>query len=585
MTSCAGTCKHSSNNSCTITLSESLLQYRNSNELKQTLLHEMIHAFLFLTNPKACLTEGGHGEEFKSLMSFINSVSGLNITVYHSFIDEVESFRVHVWKCNGPCQNQSPYFGICKRQMNRPPQKSDFWFESHQKNCGGQFMKIDGPEFGNDGKPDPSKQVVKKTKKEKNEESNTNTLQNKRKQKKNEVKVDNQQSLISKFLISEYDKQNQSSTSKEFTQNNSNFMEQCKKAQSYDSEYGNNSFKNNIQNSNQFMLNQNSQEQINSNLQIKQNQKQNQSYEGFSLEQFAFHKKDKPQNSSQNIQRPNSNINNSDSKNIFQNQTQLQQNNQKFSYQDECILQGPNNEQKQFQNQNKFIEKNQIYQTNNNKTEFQKYQILSASSLESEESIGFLQQLIDRQSSQQQIQNINNISKQDKEQSLPEQKQSSKLCQNNILESSMENYSATDQIFENDQILSQVKIQVAFSRDKSYNKEAYFIYLINTNYQLFDISDLLQKIYNLNDKAYSLKNVIQEINGQDFKIENYPNFQLNRLNEHYQILFDYGNLKIHFKELKNINLKTQKPIAKIFKDAIYKPQLQQQVNFLTNELK
>lgn len=50
----------------------------------------MIHAFLFLKNPKACLVDGGHGDEFKNLMKFINSVTGLNITVYHDFIDEVE---------------------------------------------------------------------------------------------------------------------------------------------------------------------------------------------------------------------------------------------------------------------------------------------------------------------------------------------------------------------------------------------------------------------------------------------------------------------------------------------------------------
>jgi len=55
MTMCAGTCTHSAVGSCTITLSEPLLQYRNANELKETLLHEMIHGYLFLTNPKCCL--------------------------------------------------------------------------------------------------------------------------------------------------------------------------------------------------------------------------------------------------------------------------------------------------------------------------------------------------------------------------------------------------------------------------------------------------------------------------------------------------------------------------------------------------
>ena len=52
MTLCAGTCQMQEYGSCLITLSEPLLQYRNHNELKETLLHEMIHAYLFITNPK-----------------------------------------------------------------------------------------------------------------------------------------------------------------------------------------------------------------------------------------------------------------------------------------------------------------------------------------------------------------------------------------------------------------------------------------------------------------------------------------------------------------------------------------------------
>ena len=55
MTLCAGTCTHSSHQSCTIRLSAPILKYRTANELKETLLHEMIHAFPFLTNPSACL--------------------------------------------------------------------------------------------------------------------------------------------------------------------------------------------------------------------------------------------------------------------------------------------------------------------------------------------------------------------------------------------------------------------------------------------------------------------------------------------------------------------------------------------------
>jgi hypothetical protein len=55
MTSCAGTCALQNAGSCLITLSEPILKFRNNNELKETLIHEMIHGYLFITNPKACI--------------------------------------------------------------------------------------------------------------------------------------------------------------------------------------------------------------------------------------------------------------------------------------------------------------------------------------------------------------------------------------------------------------------------------------------------------------------------------------------------------------------------------------------------
>jgi SprT-like domain-contaning protein Spartan len=137
MTLCAGTCTHSSYDSCTIKLSAPLLQYRTANELKETLLHEMIHAFLFLTNPRACLTEGGHGKEFQEIMRNINSITSLNITIYHNFHDEVNLHRKHIWRCNGLCKTRPPFYGYVKRAMNRKPQPADRWFAEHQRVCGG----------------------------------------------------------------------------------------------------------------------------------------------------------------------------------------------------------------------------------------------------------------------------------------------------------------------------------------------------------------------------------------------------------------------------------------------------------------
>jgi len=161
MTLCAGTCQLQAPGSCLITLSKPLLQYRSNNELKETLIHEMIHGYLFITNPKACRENGGHGVEFCEIMKNINAVTGLNITVYHSFHDEVDYFRKHIWKCNGPCQQRKPYYGLVKRAMNRAPGPKDLWWKQHEKECGGQYTKIDGPEFH------PEENKKQKTKKRK----------------------------------------------------------------------------------------------------------------------------------------------------------------------------------------------------------------------------------------------------------------------------------------------------------------------------------------------------------------------------------------------------------------------------------
>lgn len=64
----------------------------------------MIHAYLFKTNPAACQTEGGHGPAFVALMNKINQVSGLNVSIYHRFHDEVDFYKKHVWRCSGRCR-------------------------------------------------------------------------------------------------------------------------------------------------------------------------------------------------------------------------------------------------------------------------------------------------------------------------------------------------------------------------------------------------------------------------------------------------------------------------------------------------
>ncbi|KAM9495938.1 DNA-dependent metalloprotease SPRTN isoform 2-T2 [Clarias gariepinus] len=121
-----------------------------------TLLHEMIHALLFVTQNNR--DRDGHGPEFCKHMNRINQASGTKISIYHSFHDEVDVYRQHWWRCNGPCQNRKPFFGYVKRAMNRAPSARDPWWEEHRRTCGGTYSKIKEPEnYGKKGKNEEKK--------------------------------------------------------------------------------------------------------------------------------------------------------------------------------------------------------------------------------------------------------------------------------------------------------------------------------------------------------------------------------------------------------------------------------------------
>lgn len=145
MTTCAGIF-YTKLNEYIIRLSEPLLKFRTIKEIKETLLHEMIHAWVQIENLDQSDDKGGHGYNFKLKMYEINKNTGFNITVYHTFHDEVDFYKTHVWRCNGVCRNKHPYYGYVKRAMNRAPGKNDLWWEDHNKKCGGEFIKIGEPE-------------------------------------------------------------------------------------------------------------------------------------------------------------------------------------------------------------------------------------------------------------------------------------------------------------------------------------------------------------------------------------------------------------------------------------------------------
>ena len=77
---CAGLCRYEKRaGMCSISLSVPLLKLRPRKDLVETLIHEMIHAYLFVTNNNR--DRDGHGPEFQYHMNRINQETGTNITV------------------------------------------------------------------------------------------------------------------------------------------------------------------------------------------------------------------------------------------------------------------------------------------------------------------------------------------------------------------------------------------------------------------------------------------------------------------------------------------------------------------------
>jgi len=145
MTLCAGTFQQKDGLPL-IRLSEPLLKFRDIKDTKETLIHEMIHAWNYVESHDLSDDPSGHGMNFKKKMNEINQKSEYSITIYHHFNEEVDYHRKHIWKCDGICQTKPPYYGFVKRAMNRVPGPGDRWWNEHKIKCGGNFDKIAEPE-------------------------------------------------------------------------------------------------------------------------------------------------------------------------------------------------------------------------------------------------------------------------------------------------------------------------------------------------------------------------------------------------------------------------------------------------------
>ena len=121
---------------CYIYLSKPILQYRPTKEIIETLIHEMIHGYLYLMDVHHH-DRSDHGKRFISIMNAINySTKYIKITVYHYCHSEMDEIKISIFQCNGVCQK------IVRRPNNKPPGKHEKWWNKHKNQCNGIFIKV-----------------------------------------------------------------------------------------------------------------------------------------------------------------------------------------------------------------------------------------------------------------------------------------------------------------------------------------------------------------------------------------------------------------------------------------------------------
>ncbi|URD86523.1 SprT-like family [Musa troglodytarum] len=160
-TSYAAYCHYYDGGGCEIHLSKPLLKTCPASDLKNVLLHEMIHAFLWIEyNNK---DHSDHGPSFQDMMNSINSNSvidpqrptgGYNITIDHGFQKDHNADGVHQWICELcgkvilSTTNRGPSADDCIENVG-PDVFCDnplcHW-HSHNKQCSGRYFICGPPE-------------------------------------------------------------------------------------------------------------------------------------------------------------------------------------------------------------------------------------------------------------------------------------------------------------------------------------------------------------------------------------------------------------------------------------------------------
>ncbi|XP_052821850.1 DNA-dependent metalloprotease SPRTN, partial [Octopus bimaculoides] len=152
---CAGcTQQPYANKVCHISLSRPLLELRPLEDLLETLLHEMIHAYLWVTDNHEQLE---HGPKFHAEMKRIEKESGMKLEVFHEFYSE--------YKFNPRIEGElrefiSKTWKIPEEAMKKPasPPGSDFSSDNSDltlsPSWGSNFDFFGSSDFSTDEEPD-----------------------------------------------------------------------------------------------------------------------------------------------------------------------------------------------------------------------------------------------------------------------------------------------------------------------------------------------------------------------------------------------------------------------------------------------
>lgn len=123
-----------------IALSYRLFPTRRGKDFIETLLHEMIHAHLFVTGERDATA---HGTNFKEMMKKVSQSSGFSISITHDYHDEVLAQQVYVWRCDGICRSMKELnYGYVKRSVNRPPGPQEKGWLRHSHFCDGDYLVV-----------------------------------------------------------------------------------------------------------------------------------------------------------------------------------------------------------------------------------------------------------------------------------------------------------------------------------------------------------------------------------------------------------------------------------------------------------